>query len=285
MQIETDCVIITVKGGASIVFFAQENIPFMILDVQELYQAVPPSYNAKRRFNALSFRYESDAVIETDNKVCHLTDNAICFVPANVNYTRSAKKDHVIVVHFLYFGEINLKMEYFYPENAEKYRKSFLRLFKVWQEKDVAYKMKAAAVLYEIFADIFTECRRPVTKNPLLSGSVDYLLKNYCSPELSIEQLAEIAHMSEVYFRKLFKEEFGVSPKKYIVDLRIKYAAELISSGYYSLSEVCAMAGFTDYKHFSVTFKEKLGCSPSQYLSEYEKHTKLAEESVNFLQK
>ena len=176
-------------------------------------------------------------------------------------------------------------MEYFYPENAEKYRKSFLRLLKVWQKKDVAYKMKAAAVLYEIFADIYAECRQPVTKNPLLCNAVDYLLKNYCNPELSIEQLAEMAHMSEVYFRKLFKEEFGVSPKKYIVDLRIKYAAELISSGYYNISDVSVMAGFTDYKHFSVTFKEKIGCSPSQYLSDYEKHVRLAKESVTFLKK
>ena len=57
------------ERDASIMFLAQENIPFMILAVRELCQAFSPSYNTKIRFNALSFKYESDAVIENENKV------------------------------------------------------------------------------------------------------------------------------------------------------------------------------------------------------------------------
>ena len=76
--------------------------------------------------------------------------------------------------------------------------------------------------------------------------------------------------MSEVYFRKLFKEEFGISPQKYIIDLRLQNAAGLISTGYYSLKEVAYMSGYTDYKYFSVEFKKNMGVSPSEYLYNYQ---------------
>ena len=77
--------------------------------------------------------------------------------------------------------------------------------------------------------------------------------------------------MSEVYFRKLFKEEYGVSPQKYIIDLRIQNAVGLISTGYYSLKEVAYMSGYSDYKYFSVEFKKKMGISPSEYIYDYKR--------------
>lgn len=247
-------------------FFEQETIPFMILNVLELHQQTPPCHNIMKSCNALSFRYEADTEIETKSHSFHFTDNAISFFPANIRYTRTARYDHVIVVHFLYFGQDNREIEYFYPENAEKYRSNFLRLLHIWQRKDKAYKMEASSVLCEIFADIYTERGQSTANNPLLCKAADYLSKNYCNPELSVKHLAEMSHMSEVYFRRLFKAEYGVSPKKYIIDLRIKHATELIATGYYSLPEVSDMTGFTDYRHFSVTFKKSVGCSPSKYM-------------------
>lgn len=71
--------------------------------------------------------------------------------------------------------------------------------------------------------------------------------------------------MSEVYFRKLFKKEFNTSPKKYVIDSRIKHAVSLINSGLYTLKEIASLCGYTDYKYFSVEFKKMTGKSPSEY--------------------
>ena len=48
-------------------------------------------------------------------------------------------------------------------------------------------------------------------------------------------------------------------------NLRMQKAISLINTGYYSLKEVAAMCGFTDYKYFSVEFKKHTGKSPSEY--------------------
>ena len=88
---------------------------------------------------------------------------------------------------------------------------------------------------------------------------------------LTIADVAKRSFMSEVYFRKLFREEYGTSPQKYIVNLRIQNAAGLISTGYYSLKEVALMSGYNDYKYFSVEFKRIMGASPSEYFYNFEK--------------
>ncbi|MBQ4150610.1 MAG: helix-turn-helix transcriptional regulator, partial [Clostridia bacterium] len=65
--------------------------------------------------------------------------------------------------------------------------------------------------------------------------------------------------------RKIFKAEYGISPQKYIINLRIQKATELIETGDYSLKEVALLSGYNDYKYFSAEFKRLLGVSPSEY--------------------
>ena len=106
----------------------------------------------------------------------------------------------------------------------------------------------------------------------MIHNSVDYLLKHYKKSNLSIKELADQSFMSEVYFRKLFKEEYGISPQKYIINLRMQNAVGLISTGYYSLKEIAHMSGYNDYKYFSVEFKKSMGVSPSKYVYDYEQN-------------
>ena len=94
---------------------------------------------------------------------------------------------------------------------------------------------------------------------------MEYIQKNYKSDNLTMQKIAKESFMSEVYFRKLFKAEYGISPQKYIIKLRIQNAIGLISTGYYSLKEVADMSGYNDYKYFSVEFKKITGISPSKY--------------------
>ena len=92
---------------------------------------------------------------------------------------------------------------------------------------------------------------------------------HYSDCNLSVSEVAAQSFISEVYFRKLFKSEYGVSPQKYITGIRIQNAVYLISTGYYSLKEIALMTGFTDYKYFSTVFKKQLGVSPSKYFFNY----------------
>lgn len=250
-------------------FFEKELLSFNILDVLELKQQDVNMYNSGRNFNALSFRFRSDAVVTTKTERYFMKDNYVSYFPARLNYTRVATVDEMIVVHFDTINYNTKNIEYFIPNDPAVLSKLFRAIFDVWNKKELGYKFKCSAILCEIFAECYTQNYVSKSQNSKIQNAVEYLLKNYKKSDLSIREIAGKSFMSEVYFRKLFKEEYGVSPQKYIIDLRIQNAIGLISAGYYSLKEVAYMSGYNDYKYFSVEFKKAMGVSPSKYLYNY----------------
>ena len=250
-------------------FFEKDLLLFNILDVLELKQRDVNMLNSGRNFNALSFRFRSDADLITKTERHSMKDNYVSYFPARLDYTRVATVDEMIVVHFDTINYNTKNIEYFIPNDPAVLSKLFKEIFDAWNKKELGYKFKCSAILCEIFAECYTQNYVSKSQNSKIRNSVEYLLKNYKKSDLTIREIADKSFMSEVYFRKLFKEEFGVSPQKYIIDLRIQNAVGLISAGYYSIEEVAYMSGYNDYKYFSVEFKKIMGVSPSKYLYNY----------------
>ena len=250
-------------------FFEKELLSFHILDVLEIKQNNVSMFNTGRNFNALSFRFRADAVLKTETREYHMEDNYVSYVPARLDYSRSAKVDELIVIHFDTANYHTEEIEYFEAQNPEVLSKLFRKILECWNQKELGYKYNCSAILCEIFAECYAENYVPSIQNSKIQNSVEYILANYKKSNLTIKEIAEQSFVSEVYFRKLFKEEYGISPQKYIIKLRIQHAFGLISTGYYSLNEVAYMSGYNDYKYFSVEFKKATGVSPSEYLYNY----------------
>ena len=250
-------------------FFEKELLSFNILDVLELKQQDVNMFNSGRNFSALSFRFRSDAVLINKTERYSMKDNYVSYFPTRLDYTRVATVDEMIVVHFDTINYSTKNIEYFIPNNPAVLSKLFREIFDVWHKKELGYKYKCSAILCDIFAECYTQNYVSKSQNLKIRNSVEYLLKNYKKSDLSIKEIADKSFMSDVYFRKLFKEEYAISPQKYIINLRIQNAIGLISTGYYSLKEVAYMSGYNDYKYFSVEFKKIVGVSPSEYLYNY----------------
>ena len=252
-------------------FFDKNIISFNILDALSLKQTNVNKYDEGRNFNALSFRVSSDAIIKTKKSEFRLGDGYVTFFPARLDYRRIASRDELIVVHFDSTDLHSESIEYFRSSNPKKLKDLFEQLLSAWNQKEIGYQYKCAALLYEIFAECYAENYKQSASSSKIAPSVEYIRQSYKKSDLTIKEIAERSFMSEVYFRRLFKEEFGISPQKYIIDLRIQNAAGLISTGYYSLKEVAYMSGYNDYKYFSVEFKKNMGVSPSEYHYNYKK--------------
>ena len=250
--------------------FEKESLGFTILDVIELHQKDINSFNSGRNFNALSFRTKADTLLRAESKEYVMTDNSVAYVPARLDYTRISAEDELIVIHFYIMNYQSKEIELFVAKDPEKMSELFRRILSVWNEKETGYRYRCTAILYEIFAECHAQIAPSEVKSSKIQKSVDYIHENYKNGDITIADVAKRSFMSEVYFRKLFKEEYGVSPQKYIVNLRIQNAAGLISTGYYSLKEVALMSGYNDYKYFSVEFKRIMGISPSEYFYNFE---------------
>jgi len=102
-------------------------------------------------------------------------------------------------------------------------------------------------------------------KEGIIKNSIVYMNSNFDNFEITISEIAEKSFISEVYFRKIYKEVFGISPGRAILEMRIKKAKELLRSGYFSVKEVSQKSGFDNVKYFSTVFKKEVGISPSEY--------------------
>lgn len=89
--------------------------------------------------------------------------------------------------------------------------------------------------------------------------------KHIHNPDLSVDDLISMMGMGRTIFYRKVRGVTGYSPNRYIHIIRLKKAAELLSEGTHSVSEVCYEVGMNDPFYFSKCFKQQFGVSPSLY--------------------
>ena len=93
----------------------------------------------------------------------------------------------------------------------------------------------------------------------------EFLQTNYYDNEISLEGLAKRYYINRSYLSEIFKTEFGVSFKKYLVQLRIEKAKELLAEQRMKVSDVAYLVGFNDPDYFGAVFKKQVGRTASEY--------------------
>lgn len=100
----------------------------------------------------------------------------------------------------------------------------------------------------------------------ILTPAIKYIENNYSDPSVDNTVLALQCNISEVYFRKLFVQQYNVTPKQFIIDLRINKAKHLLSEGNLKIAAIAEECGFSNPYHFCRTFKLRTGDTPSSYM-------------------
>lgn len=99
----------------------------------------------------------------------------------------------------------------------------------------------------------------------IIMPAVKHIEEFYRDPSLSVSELARLCCISEVYLRRKFSEYYGMSPKQFILDIRLNRAKQLLSESTLKIGEIATQCGFSNQYHFCRIFKEKLGMAPTEY--------------------
>ena len=86
--------------------------------------------------------------------------------------------------------------------------------------------------------------------------------------KITVESLAKETNLSRSTFTRRFTEICKIPPYRYIADLRMSAAVEMIEEGVLSLSDIAQKCGFCDSAHLSREFRKKYGISPLVYRKE-----------------
>ena len=105
-------------------------------------------------------------------------------------------------------------------------------------------------------------------QKPWLAELLRVVITNLGNATFTVDQLAAALCMSPSNLSRKMKETFDVSPQRFIRDLRLQHAGELLASRSGSVADVAYQAGFFDHAHLCRSFKAAFGCRPSAYSSD-----------------
>ena len=82
---------------------------------------------------------------------------------------------------------------------------------------------------------------------------------------LDLQILAAESGYSRSHFLRMFEAATGLAPHRYLLQLRLERAQELMKKGSTSLIDISALCGFSSHAHMSRVFRQLLGVTPSQF--------------------
>jgi len=195
--------------------------------------------------------------------------NEMIFFPQGSNYAITVvEHSDMYCINFLTTDETLKNPFVLRPKNAEEIINAYQRAEKAWRRGVQGAQLLCKSELYKIFHELYKETTMPYapnSKQTLLNPAIEYIHKNYTEELISMEKLSELCGVSYEYFRRIFHRFYNCSPVKYINNLKLTRAKELLKSGMYTVSETAILSGFSDLSHFSRFFKANVGVLPSDY--------------------
>ena len=202
-----------------------------------------------------------------DGYVMRTEGNSLFYLPKNSNYyVKQYQPGGCYAINFdAEFSDIPFSVSF---RNTESLLHNFKVACDARKSKNDQANLLAMRALYDGIFQMQKEQKRqyiPKTQVSLIAPAVEKMERAFTQNDLTVCELAAMCGISEVYFRRLFLNTFGISPKEYIIQKRIEYAKTLLSSKDFSVGEVGILCGYTEPCHFSREFSKRVGISPMQY--------------------
>ena len=236
-----------------------DDLLFHILTIDRFFHK-EGVFNVKARpYAALSFRDSGTGTFRINNKSFYTKPGDVLFIPADTPYEVDYSTSESIVVNMEFCNYTEPEVFKFKPESGVSVL--FSLMLEDWQKRHSVNHAKAT--IYNILEKI-CEYDNATTDNPALAECIQYIDKHFCEPELDIKSLCDMGMVSSSGLYRFFMAHLGISPKQYIIKLRMNKALGLLAAGRLSIKEISFICGFSDDKYFSRIFKNTYGYPPSQ---------------------
>lgn len=158
------------------------------------------------------------------------------------------------------FSELPAICRVGYSQNATQ---GFCDIFDAYLCDDRFRDLSLSAALERVLIALARASHAIESPSPI-ERSIAYIKASY-TEEISIPAIAAMEGLSVSRYNAVFKGVTGISPIKYITDLRMKHACSLLKSTNLHVKEIGSIVGYRDNHFFSKAFKSKMGLSPQKY--------------------
>ena len=195
------------------------------------------------------------------------------FDPSVLRFAINKSDDFINIVYSCLFEDkkrSSVSKPYIVLNGAEAVFPVISDMYDEYINKQSGYEKVNEANLLRLLVSIFRlqmtgkENNGGAYRRAIAESAMKYM-KEYYSEKISCDMLASRAYLSTGYFHRVFKSVTGISPVEYLQEIRLKKAAELLSSSSLTVKQAAAAVGYSDMKHFYRIFRQKYGATPKQY--------------------
>jgi AraC-like DNA-binding protein len=153
--------------------------------------------------------------------------------------------------------------------NHQNYEQLFYQLHAIWQLPGMNWRLKSKSLMLEILGLLYTNTGEnpPGTETfhrETVKKALEHIQQNL-HRKIPLDELVAASEVCRALFIRIFKEECGMPPARYISKLKIDKAKNELAYHDTPIKELADNLGFVNVHHFTRIFREFAGIPPGQY--------------------
>ena len=234
--------------------------------------------NSKKDYFLFHCIISGKGCFEIGNKSYTLGKKDIFFIPPNTSAHYYPDKDDpwtyiwigvngLSVQELLKEINVNLENPIIKDDNEDSLKKYFTYIYSEYYNS--AYlNLSCLGYAYLLFGELTKriESNTKITNPKNIVNFVCEAIKNNYQFGIKIKDVAVSIGIGPNYLSDIFKKDMGITPKRFLTNIRMKEASKFLLSKTYNINEVSKKLGYKNQLQFCNEFKKYFGDSPTQYI-------------------
>lgn len=237
-----------------------------IFDSRERYQDMKETPLRTTKYYELEFFLSATGTaVLNDKKIEHKRGLTLFITPETKRYTIGSFS--CFYIHFMPDENIKNLLKDFgttatYQENylAEQ----FLKIIEFYNSPDVNSRLELEAEILNLLKTVLFNTKHE--RVPLIEKAKEFIESNF-HKNLDLDLIAKEINLSPTYFHKKFKEFYNLTPREFLLKIRLKNAKRLLLTSDLTFFEISENCGFSSQAYFNFQFKKETGLTPGEYRS------------------
>lgn len=240
----------------------------------------------------VGFCYSGKGILTLEEEDCSFSGGMFSVIPKNLPHNTNSDGDSFSSWEYLFIDvdaflqefyhdnplmadrlirRINRKAHFVRVEEKPEVAAMIRQIMEIMRNRKELYMEEMKGMLLAFLIELArwnkTEDEReegPLSNSVAISPALDFI-SEYYDQQIKIEELAQLCHISETHFRRIFSKCMNMTPVEYINWVRIKTACDELKRTNDSIGDIAVQAGFSTLSTFNRNFQKVMGISPREW--------------------